>query len=297
MDWRSVVANVVPTPAEHRQWVPAGKAQAVLRCSTADIEDLSRSGLATRNGSFDRFDVWNVGLYSGTGNSRPELEMELSRRLLDLPGRDWVSPTDYRVLVEADCPRGGACGDRQWSAPSIIGVTWSEHAVVDGRAHWVGRLRRTGARGIVRAPTVERSWNGIIQNYRFHLTPMALATSTNDTRRRRVGGCTALSLLLTEELTRQGLRARLRQGYLVAGFVARVHSWAEVHDTDGEWKPLDVSMAVLARRFFTSEYARFCRGSTLNRLVPIEVDGDLSVAHRCRDRTGEVRPRVTFRHM
>jgi hypothetical protein len=296
MEWRSILASVVPTPPEFRQWMAAADARAVLRCSESDLDDLRRSGIATEDSKFDRFDIWNAGLYSETGNSKPELEMKLSGRLLELPGRDWVSPVTFRVLVEAACPRGVECDGLHWSPPAITGVVWQEHDVMPGRARWAGLVGRTGARATVHAPVAVSTWHAVLRDYRFHLMPVALATSTLATRRRRVGGCTALSMLLAEELADQGLQTRLREGFLVAGYVPRAHTWAEILDIDGAWKPLDISMAALARMFFTQEYAQFCLGSMLSRLVPVDFGATSFVRHLCHDQSSNLGPRVTMRY-
>jgi hypothetical protein len=296
MDWSSVLAHIVPTPPEFRQWVTADDVRTVLRCSEPDLDDLRRSGAATLNGAFDRFDIWNAGFYSGSRNSKPELEMQLSGRLLELPGRDWISPVTFRVLVESACPRGGECDGSHWSAPAITGITWEEHDVMPGRARWAGRVHRVGARATVHAPRAVSTWHAMLRDYRYHCVPAALATSTQATRHRRVGGCTALSLVLAEELAVHGLQARMREGFLVAGFAPRVHTWAELLDSDGAWKPLDISMASLARTFFTQEYARFCFGSMLNRLVPVDIGATAFVRHQCRDGSRNLQARVTMRY-
>ncbi|MFB6394221.1 transglutaminase-like domain-containing protein [Polymorphospora lycopeni] len=289
-NWGHALERVVRTPAAHRRPVDVAFVRAVLRCSDAELETL-RDIMGTGGETFDAFDVWNVGLYSGSRASRPELEMAYHRRLLTVDG-DWTGPVDFRFTLAATCPSGGGCDSTLWSRPEITGARWTRSAVDRGSATWAGEVRQSGIRSTIRHRPVGALWRSAVESYRYHYTSPPLAAEVPTTRRRRVGDCTALSELLVAEFGAQGIPARTGDGFLFGGHTARVHRWAEVRDSDGVWKPLDLSMALLAGEFLPAGYREFCFGGLPNRLVHVSGEAGVMVRHRCRAGTSWLEPVV-----
>jgi hypothetical protein len=96
--------------------------------------------------------------------------------------------------------------------------------------------------------------------------------------------CVSTSLLLEREAAAAGLRTRVRRGLLL-GPVTIEHVWAEVHQ-DGRWLPLDPILAFLDRRIngrrAHADLATFCRGSLVNRLLPLPYErGEPLAGHDC----------------
>jgi hypothetical protein len=273
-------AQVAAIPSEHRRWIEPEEALGVLRCTIEDLQALVEAGLVMREGRVEAHDTWNTGLYEGLERTMPEREMLVLRHMLTSRGGDWVSPRRYAVTARAFCPWASDCSpSTEWATPSLPGVTWSERQTGAGNATWHGEVLLGGRAASVQDPTLHQVWHELLTSYRYHAAPPRLAAQTKATRARGVGECEALSRVLVEDLADAGWPARLRAGHLLGGARTRRHYWVEVADGDGEVKVLDPAMAVLAERFFSPQYRRFCCGSLLNRILPLARDEDFDTAH------------------
>lgn len=292
MDWHKAFTHVVTTPPDHRQWIAPERALEILRCATPDLEALIQAGMPSRGGQVELFDVLNAGLYSGSQQSQPELELALLKRVLRAPVESWVAPVHHRVRAEASCPYGGGCDPTStWSDPDLVDTTWTGRERGPGFARWEGEIYAHGTRTAIADPAIRAAWDEMLASYRYQYTPPGLRTA-EAARERRVGDCAALSRLLTARLRARGRTAQVRQGFLLAGRIASTHQWAEVRDVDGALKPLDVSMAMLAPDFLTPQYAEFCLGSTMNRLLPAAAESTVAVRHECHGETARVVPQL-----
>jgi hypothetical protein len=157
-----VLNQVVRTPRSLAQLVSREWAGGILRCSETELADVCRAYGA----EFDAFDVWNIGLHSRSGKSRPEYEMLYTRRLLQ---DDWVSPLRFDIAAVAECPRGNECAGGSWTAPLILDVVWTT-VDVDARARWIGSVTRAGKAATVRSRTAAGVWRAALATYRFHYT-------------------------------------------------------------------------------------------------------------------------------
>ncbi|NED99841.1 transglutaminase-like domain-containing protein [Phytoactinopolyspora halotolerans] len=281
MNWPPILDRVVRTPREYFCPIGPEKAREILSCSPADIRDLGHVYGADRT-RFDAFDVWNIGLNSGSGRSTPERELRYLGHLL--ASTDWLDAVEYRLALEAGCPRGPACTSHDWRRPRLVGTSWSDPSYLPGRVRWAATTRRQGMHSRIRLQPILHAWRHTLASYRFHYTHPGLAADTAATRARRVGNCTGLSAVLAEDLNSRGVTARTRCGFLWGGLVGLAHEWVEARDADGRWKPLDPSMAALAATFFSPEYQRFCCGSMLNRLIPVASGHTATVQHWCEGR-------------
>jgi hypothetical protein len=152
------------------------------------------------------------------------------------------------------------------------------------------QTERHGIAATVVSKLIVDAWQTTLQAYRFHYTCPELADVVSETMRRKVGDCTALSNMLAAEFREHGLQARVRGGFLWGGMTGSIHCWVEVVDSDGQWKVLDLSMAMLGRLFAMEEYAEFCFGSLSNRVIPVEDSGNTTVSHRCGGEILEIEP-------
>lgn len=294
MDWTDALHEVIRTPPEFQRRVSTNYAQTILLCTDTALRQLTSTTLALDDGQFDAFDIWNLAFYTRTGRSRPELEMKYFSLLLK-PTDEWLIPRRYAVTVQANCRNGQNCQETHWYPPDIDGVVWHGVSASDGRSSWTGQARVTGHSGIIQSMRIRDLWSGCLQRYRFHYTCPDLALQSEQTRARMVGDCTALSLVLAEALDRSGYVSRVRYGYLFGGTSARQHSWVQVIDDDGRWKDLDLSMALLADRFYTPSYKDFCFGSSLNRLLRVPAYGNKHAYHVCRGEQFDLEPVVLAR--
>lgn len=278
MDWGRILEQVVRTPDKYYLPIDNAKAASVLGCSTDELGILWQAYDSPRS-RFDVFDVWNIGLFSGTGKSKPEQEIRYLSHLYERT--DWLEPVEYKIALDVTCPRGIRCTSSNWQRPDIPDAEWTDAAVDSGSARWAATVHRQGTNAEITDRTILDIWRTTIDKYRFHYTHPSIAGSAEATRARAVGNCTGLTIALAQLLDEADLQARTRCGFLWGGVVGLSHEWVEVRDTDGSWKVLDPSMAALADDFFTPEYKEFCCGSILNRVIPTAAGQAATVQHEC----------------
>jgi hypothetical protein len=281
MNLLDALPAVVPTPSEYRVWVDENRVLDTLRCSPGDLRKLVDAGLICEGGSYDFYDVWNLGLFSGSGRTRPELEMIFFAKALKSSRSDWVTARRYAITGWAECPRGSGCRSPEWAAPALPDVHWSEVEVNTGRAEWRGVVELSGQSATVQDPRIRHAWDELTRCYRYQFTPERLAFDVAKTAVRKVGDCEALCRILMRDLRGFDISAELQPGYIFGASRLRRHSWLKVFDHDGLPKVLDPSMALLAEMFFTPEYKEFCYGSSLNRMVRLSRHENALAPHPC----------------
>lgn len=280
MNWAHALAKVVATPKEFHYVADRAYCRQILRCSEADADEFYAAWNEFSAITPDAYDYWNAGLYSGSRRSRPEIEVAQFRRNI-AKNADWVGPLSHHVRFEARCPRGAMCDSDVWSRPDIDGFVWRDSRLARERASWAGEIEQRGAVLTVTSATAAEVWHATLGRYRYHYSCPELAAAIDETRRRGVGDCLGLSLMLAAELQEHGIEARVRGGFLWGGTTGRTHNWVEAADRDGRWKTLDLSMAVLARDFAMGDYGRFCFGSQSNRTIAVGESGNPGVSHPC----------------
>ncbi|MBE1582276.1 hypothetical protein ACFPOI_43840 [Nonomuraea angiospora] len=288
MDLRHAWRQVVPTPPEYRDLIDLDRTRQILRCPRLDPASIPGAIQVEGRTYYDARDMYNLALYSGLGNTQPELEMKHLGRIV--VHSDRTRALWFNVVMSATCPQATACESYDWEAPELCGSAWDKRITVAGRAEWHGVITRQGTNATIQDTRIGEVWQYALQRYRYHYTPPKLSIEVSYTSRWNIGDCVGLSLALADHLKDIKRDSHMRVGYLVAGLGAQRHAWVEVVDSDGLTKTLDLSLACLAPRFFTKEYAAFCFGSTLNRALPL-AKGELGVVrHHCRGLRIVLRP-------
>jgi hypothetical protein len=286
-DWEPVLADLVRTPPGWRQPIAPQEVANILNCTPPVLAALVEAYGA--GDGIDAVDVWNIGLLSGSGWSRSELEMRYLRRRLN--ATDWFEPVTHEVLFEVRCPRGEQCAGAEWSTPAVRDARWTASSVRAGGGWWRGTVPARGERVTVRSAEILDGWHAMLAGYRFHYNHQPL-DEPGAVRRRGVGSCLGLSALLAEELTAGGCDARVQRGFVLGDLAAQVHQWTEVRDGDS-WVRLDPSLAALSDAFFTPEYREYCLGSRFNHTLAFEAGATAEIIHPCGPEVLEVQPMIS----
>lgn len=292
-NWHEALRHIVATPQGFQQWITVDDAQSVLRCDEIDLREIATIGLAMVNGHYEASDVWNLALHSNSGNTRPELEMKYFNLLLK-SATAWIAPSRCAFSIRCQCPNGVDCKGGSWYPPDFDLSLRPGPVNCRSERSWSCDVVLVGHESAIKSNGVRLLWMDYLSQLRFHYTNPDLALQPETTLSRGVGDCKALSVALAHGLRDRGYVSRVRQGYLLGDISARVHYWVEVIE-EGDWKELDLSMAILCDRFFTSDYREFCFGSTLNRLLRVKPSGNALVRHCCGDSELELKAVVTTR--
>lgn len=301
--WREAAPAVRPVPAAYaRPEVDRLEACRILGYELRAI-DWSREvdwlceilpATSTEAGELYEYnDVANLALAARTGRSMPEQAESMVLRFARNDPATWSGERRWRVQLRWTCS-APECPGGPWTLPTPELeppdrlVSWD--AEEQGRSVTVaGEVRLHGSTGALEEQagqlydrTLARLRSGELA-YQWMPEPMrwtldaALANRSMD--------CVSTSLLLEREAAAAGLRTRVRRGLLL-GPVTIEHVWAEVRQ-DGRWLPLDPVLAVLdrrvnGRRAGAGDLAAFCRGSLVNRLLPLPYErGEPLARHDC----------------
>lgn len=305
--WRQAAATVQRLP-ESLRTSPLTRREvlAVLRCGEAGLAELVEAGWATGTddgGSpvFDRFDVLNVGLYSRTGRSLPEIGSLFVRHLGLVPEAELVSPRRWTAKVSAsytacDTCRRGPCLVEYGEVAAAANVLASEKWRVNHspkapgetgsplrRVELTGQATLAGSVAEVRNPDVLDAYRTLVADYTYQFLPRAAYAAMDVVEELRLVDCLAAATLLSRWLDERGLENVIRYGLLMGPVGSGTHAWVEVVDDDGEPKVLDPTLVMLAEAAPDSALARLACGSSLNVVLPLErVFGvDEVIAHQC----------------
>lgn len=278
----------------------------MLRCSPEVFDRLVAAGLsaAVERGEprFDRMDLFNLGLYSGSGRSLPELAIGFLARVAREGVEAWTQPRRWRAEVELRCPRGEGCAGGGWRfgrpSPELLGGTLVDLDLPPGceaddrevRSPGPGRsfdfaaeLISRGRALEVRAGALRDAYLETVDRFRFQITPRGLKHSAEQVRQRGATDCDGLGMVLAEACERAGHEARLESGFMLGPFGFGHHSWVRVRDADGEWKALDPALPMVAALGGgdTDAFREFCCGSELNRITACTAPDGYLAHHRC----------------
>ncbi|MFG1999260.1 hypothetical protein ACGFNU_08955 [Spirillospora sp. NPDC048911] len=307
--WLGALQRLFTIPAEYREEVVSrAGALEMLRCGDGVLDALIAAGLPCGGPPgaelFDRYDLFNLALASGSGASVPERSIEFALRWMNGEPGSWFQPLEWRFSVELECPRPDGCGDDpRWRLATPRpeefdgAVLTLETSPGDaGRGpDWItargstglgvrGRLRTRGRPGTLRSPVIRE----IVEDFmaagrRWARMPEALQCEDERVLAHGVAPCISASLHLERLFRAAGLESVTRRGWIL-GMLDLAHAWVEVVDEDGVRKPIDPIFVLL------SEYARAphpgfaeaCRGSRVNRLLPTGLPaGSLLAHHSC----------------
>ena len=328
-----------PAPGDAARWfesldalfrVPAGfrdecvsrvEAAAMLGCGDELLGELVARGLPCSGEPgaerFDRYDLFNLGLYSGTGSSLPERGIRFALRWMSGAPETWFRPARWTFSVELACPREGGCGaDPWWSLalprPDAFGGRTLHLESTPGGATAGPGDAECGGGGLALSATLET------RGQHLELRSPALLRITHDFMERGhrwvrlpeelqrrpelvlpagVAPCISASLWLQQRFGEAGFEARTRRGWIL-GMLDLAHAWVEVRDVDGVVKPVDPVFAMLAAHAEAAhpDFAAACLGSRMNRLLPTAHAADEPLSrHRCGGRESRPAHRTVIR--
>ncbi|MBM7075407.1 hypothetical protein [Micromonospora humida] len=311
--WLAALRRITLVPPAHREaTVDRAGALGLLRCPAETLDLLVEAGLpVTGEGDERRFchyDLINLGLYSGSGNSLPEIGWEFAFRFSLKPAATWTEPRSWRMTATLRCPDGGCGTDPGWllhrPVPELTGGAasgWTSAAgpvtVTDDEVRLPAvpdlvtvdlDLVTAGRADRIVSPRLARLFADIRHGGpRFQMLPSSWQVDPDDTLANGVVNCVSASLYLERECRAMGYEAYARRGWLI-GMMDLDHAWLEVRDDDGRIKAVDPVMALLARLLpgDRTAFEEFCIGSSLNRVLPCacRAEGPMAV-HHCGGRT------------
>ncbi len=311
--WEEVAESIEFVPAEYsHKTQPESTAQEMLRCGPADIDRLADAGLPfeVRSGvrHFDVNDLYNLGMYSGRGNTQPELAFRMLFRFAGRPVDDLLREKTWDFKVTLDCV---ACeGEAPWrfAAPDaarfggrVAGGQAPQAST--GSAHYQAKVTTLGARTPLLSAQLRRLTRDYLDSgYRWQMIPVAMQADYELVHALGATSCIAASLLLAERFRSAGYRAEAKRGWfcgVLGGALDLPHACVEVVDDDGALKTVDIAKAQLAARLSpdTGDFQELCLGSIYNKVIPSTACGNASFGqHECGSRQ-PVQVRADIRSM
>jgi hypothetical protein len=279
-------------------------ASRALRADPSAVAALAGAGLPhvvdpERGPLFDYDDVMNVGMFSGTGETVPELGLRFLMRFAAAAPSSWYEPREWLVgidpagslgpaaegtgrsvgpRIEVRTPDTTAAGLEVLTRPCGEGALPPPYPADLQTGGYELAVRLTGARQTVTDPRAYEIWNDIVtplaeRKVTYQTVPERLRADHHRAWDLGIADCIVASKLLTERLRAAGLTARVRRGYLL-GLFGSDHAWCELEE-DGVRKPLDPVFCFVARTGDKArgvkespEFADACFGSRFNRLLP-----------------------------
>jgi hypothetical protein len=322
--WVSSLRELIPTPPEYREeTIDRRTALEMLRCEERVIDELLDQGLYASGPRgeerFDRWDLFNVALYSRSRRSIPELSALVVARAAAERPEAWTERREVALTLGLGCTREGGCAaSPSWlvraPTPERFGGTispWESSSPLRQAAGAGGALTASEPRSLelrarvvscgsvrrVRSSFVRARYWEIVHGLRFQVLPHALAIDSDRIAEHGAVDCTAVAKLLGAQCAETGLEARVEKGLLLTMLGIDNHAWLEVRDEDGEWKTIDCSLAMisLGSPIPNPAFAEFCLGSQFNRVLPFHCQAaEPIISHECGDQRRSVDARVTI---
>jgi hypothetical protein len=300
--WEKVADSIEFIPAEYSgKTEPESVAQEMLRCGPAEIDRLVAAGLPFEERSgvrhFDVNDLYNLGMYSNTSKTQPELAFRMLFRFAGRPVDDLLRPKTWDFQVRLECP--DCAGEAPWrlEEPDIVRFGGSVADVTapapgSGSAQYTATVTTTGARTPVISPVLRRlTGEYLAAGYRWQMIPVPMQADYGLVHELGATSCIAASLLLAERFRDAGYRAEAKRGWfcgVLGGALDLPHACVEVEDDDGRLKTIDIAKAQLAARLSasTAEFQELCLGSIYNKVIPSTASGNAALGHHeCGSRT------------
>jgi len=300
--WERVADSIEFIPAEYSSLnQPESVAQEMLRCGPAEINRLVAAGLPFEERSgvlhFDLNDLYNLGMYSHTSKTQPELAFRMLFRFTGRPVDELLRTKtwDFQVRLEcADC-----AGEAPWrlEEPDIARFGGSIENVTapapgSSSAEYTATVTTTGALTPVVSPELRKLTSEYLAaGYRWQMIPVPMQADYALVHELGATSCIAASLLLAERFRGAGYRAEAKRGWfcgVLGGALDLPHASVEVEDDDGKVKTIDIAKAQLAARLSasTGAFQELCLGSIYNKVIPSTASGNADLGyHDCGSRT------------
>jgi hypothetical protein len=322
--WLESLAHLYAVPAPHRvedaHW---DQALEILRCGPAVLDELVSAGLphAVRPAGmfFDRHDLINLALHSGSGRSMPERAVRYALRWMREDPCTWTIPLEWTFDIQMSCGRSGGCGEdprfthtrllpeasggaiRYWECDAPVRMDDEELALTGpGPVRFAGRLRTEGSLMRLRSPRLRQITEDFLAaGYRWARLPKVVQADVHTVMAHGVAPCVTASLFLEQEYRAAGYQAISRSGWIL-GMLDLAHAWVEVVDSDGFTKCVDVVFDRLSRLAEGAhpDLARAALGSRVNRILPTAATaGAPHARHRCAGQLTAPQTRTVIRRL
>ncbi len=296
--WAEVAESIefIPEPYSAKLQ-PETTAYEMLRCDARAVDELVAAGLpyAERDGVryFDPNDLYNLGMYSKTGKTQPELAFRMLFRFSTKPVEPLLEDKSWRFTVAFECPDCTGAAPWQFAGPTVekfggalAGVSGPDNSA--NTAEYSAIVTTTGAYTPLVAPALRELTQQYLQTgYRWQMIPVPMQADYDLVHRLGATSCIAASLSLAAQFTAAGYPAQAKRGWfcgVLGGVLDLPHAWVEVTDDDGTHKAVDIAKAQLAKRLSpdTGDFQNLCTGSVYNRIIPSAAAGNEPLArHDC----------------
>lgn len=291
----------LPPPRVNDVLVERAEACRLLRCEPSAVAALVAAGLPAFGPGGERLrrcDVLNLGLYSGSGRTIPEVAESHRVRFALEPRSRWVGAREWEVAIGLGCP-SERCTVGTWRlarpCPERFGGElheWPQSPLRSASPLRVeAALVAKGAEAEVEDPECLRLFVELVDEIlvgrlRYHYLPPAIRRDPELALGEGVLDCMAASLLLGRRCEAAGIPSRTRRGILL-GAAGVEHVWLEAPAAGGGWASLDPVLAALVAGSGNHEFVAFAAGSVTNRLLPWELDADQDLFHHtCSEQAG-----------
>ncbi|SDI12405.1 hypothetical protein SAMN05192558_101535 [Actinokineospora alba] len=297
--WEKVAESIEFVPAEYsHKTQPDTAAREMLRCDQTELDRLVDAGLPFEDRAgvrhFDVNDLYNLGMYSGKGNTQPELAFRMLFRFATKSMDDLLRDKTWDFRVRMDCV--DCRGEAPWrlEAPDVerFGGRVVVHQVIEPSAASSGEYSATVTTTGARTPLVAPRLRSLVRDYldagyRWQMVPIAMQADQELVHKLGATSCIAASLLLAQQFRAAGYAAEAKRGWfcgVLGGALDLPHACVEVTDDDGSVKTVDIAKAQLAARLSsdTGDFQDLCQGSTYNKVIPSTASGNASFGyHDC----------------
>ncbi|MET9763724.1 hypothetical protein ABZ016_32540 [Streptomyces sp. NPDC006372] len=285
-------------PAEYSdKTVPETVARELLRCGPAEIDRLVEASLPFEERAgvrhFDMNDLYNLGMYSQTSHTQPELTFRMLFRFAGRPVEPLLRPKSWDFRVRLECPECEGHAPWHFEAPDVVrfgGTVVGGAALEPGSktAEYAATITTRGARTPLVSPELRTLTRDYLDaGYRWQMIPVAMQADYQLVHEMGSTSCIAASLLLAERFREAGYPAEAKRGWfcgVLGGALDLPHACVEVEDEDGVLKSVDIAKAQLAARLSpdTRDFQELCLGSTYNKVIQSTASGNASFGrHAC----------------
>lgn len=296
--WEKVAESIEFIPAEYSVKTEAESvAQEMLRCGPAEMDRLVEAGLPVelRSGvrHFDANDLYNLGMYSNSSRTQPELAFRLLFRFTGRPVDDLLRTKSWEFRVRMECVDCAGAAPWRLEEPDIVrfgGRLDDVTAPPAGAesAEYSATVTTTGARTPLVSPELRRLTREYLDaGYRWQMLPVPMQADYGLVHDLGATSCIAASLFLAERFREAGYRAEAKRGWfcgVLGGALDLPHACVEVEDDDGSVKTVDIAKAQLAARLSakTGDFQDLCLGSIYNKVIPSTAAGNAPFGgHEC----------------